>query len=55
MTSQLTPSSELAKSGRAGCQVKECKDEKLKIPKGELRVGTWIDTSSQQFWSWRHW
>ncbi|KAL1989489.1 hypothetical protein VTN49DRAFT_6686 [Thermomyces lanuginosus] len=46
---------EEAPSGRAGCQNKECKDQKIKIQKGELRVGTWIDTERFQSWSWRHW
>lgn len=55
VTSPLIPSPELAKSGRAGCQTKECKDEQQKIPKGELRVGSWVDSENRQFWSWRHW
>lgn len=46
---------ELAKSGRSGCQTKECKDEKVKIQKGELRLGSWVDTDARQFWTWRHW
>ncbi|CAI7610545.1 unnamed protein product [Penicillium pancosmium] len=46
---------ELASSNRAGCQTKECKDNKVKIKKGELRVGSWIDTERAQYWAWRHW
>ncbi|OQE19821.1 hypothetical protein PENSTE_c014G04540 [Penicillium steckii] len=46
---------ELASSGRAGCQNKECKDNKIKIEKGALRTGTWIDNERFQSWSWRHW
>ncbi|KAJ5818562.1 hypothetical protein N7474_004153 [Penicillium riverlandense] len=46
---------EEAKTGRAGCQNKECKDAKLKIPKGELRVGSWVDSGNFQSWYWRHW
>ncbi|KAJ5344205.1 hypothetical protein MYU51_003363 [Penicillium brevicompactum] len=46
---------ELAKSGRSGCQTKECKDAQTKIAKGELRIGTWVDNESRQFWMWRHW
>ncbi|KAJ5645015.1 hypothetical protein N7507_011026 [Penicillium longicatenatum] len=46
---------ELASSNRAGCQNKECKDAKEKIPKGTLRVGTWIDSEKIQAYMWRHW
>ncbi|EAW09863.1 putative ubiquitin-conjugating enzyme [Aspergillus clavatus NRRL 1] len=44
-----------ASTGRAGCQNKECKDEKIKIGKGELRLGTWVDTERFQSFFWRHW
>ncbi|KAJ5625750.1 hypothetical protein N7510_002059 [Penicillium lagena] len=50
----LVPTKE-AKTGRAGCQNKECKDAKVKIPKGELRVGSWVDSGNFQSWFWRHW
>ncbi|KAJ5918738.1 zf-PARP-domain-containing protein [Penicillium verhagenii] len=46
---------ELASSNRAGCQNKECKDAKEKIPKGSLRVGSWIDSEKIQAYMWRHW
>ncbi|GIJ87913.1 hypothetical protein Asppvi_006826 [Aspergillus pseudoviridinutans] len=46
---------EAASTGRAGCQNKECKEEKLKIGKGELRLGTWVDTERFQSFFWRHW
>ncbi|KAJ6083005.1 hypothetical protein N7467_007140 [Penicillium canescens] len=46
---------ELARSGRASCQTKECKDSGDKIPKNEFRVGTWTDTEKIQSWMWRHW
>ncbi|RDW86863.1 uncharacterized protein DSM5745_03505 [Aspergillus mulundensis] len=46
---------EKASTGRAGCQNKECKDSKVKIGKGELRFGTWVDTEKFQTWYWRHW
>ncbi|KAL3466266.1 hypothetical protein BJX64DRAFT_251235 [Aspergillus heterothallicus] len=42
-------------TSRAGCQNKECKDAKKKIPKGEVRVGTWVDTEKVQAFMWRHW
>ncbi|KAE8147499.1 poly polymerase and DNA-ligase Zn-finger region-domain-containing protein [Aspergillus avenaceus] len=46
---------EEASTGRAGCQNKECKDAKVKIAKGELRHGTWVDTERIQAFMWRHW
>lgn len=46
---------ELASTGRAGCQNKECKDQKAKIEKGELRFGTWVDSQNFQSFFWRHW
>ncbi|KAH8773007.1 poly polymerase and DNA-ligase Zn-finger region-domain-containing protein [Hyaloscypha finlandica] len=46
---------ETAKTGRAGCSVKKCKDAGLKIEKGELRFGSWVDTPNFSSWSWRHW
>lgn len=54
-TSQLTLWSEIAAQGRAGCKGPECAKEKIKITKGELRVGSWIESSNFQSWSWRHW
>ncbi|KAL4878664.1 hypothetical protein BJY04DRAFT_195357 [Aspergillus karnatakaensis] len=46
---------EEAPTGRAGCQNKECKDQKIKIPKGEIRFGSWVDTERIQAFYWRHW
>ncbi|BDD62531.1 hypothetical protein MAP00_007499 [Monascus purpureus] len=46
---------EEASTGRAGCQNKECKDQKIKILKGELRLGSWVDTERFQSFFWRHW
>ncbi|KAH8424124.1 uncharacterized protein LDX57_001878 [Aspergillus melleus] len=46
---------EEASTGRAGCQNKECKEAKAKILKGELRLGTWVDTERFQSFFWRHW
>ncbi|KAI9043677.1 ubiquitin-conjugating enzyme [Aspergillus affinis] len=44
-----------ASTGRAGCQNKECKDAKVKILKGELRLGTFVDNERFQSFFWRHW
>lgn len=46
---------ELAKSARAGCKNTECKKEGLKIEKGEIRVGTWVEIKEHGGWQWRHW
>ncbi|OQD76176.1 hypothetical protein PENDEC_c005G02547 [Penicillium decumbens] len=45
----------LAPSNRSGCTNKECKDEKVKIAKGELRLGSWIENERFQGYQWRHW
>ncbi|OQE15999.1 hypothetical protein PENFLA_c029G05004 [Penicillium flavigenum] len=46
---------EIAAQGRAGCKAPDCVKDKVKITKGEFRVGTWIDGPDFQSWSWRHW
>jgi hypothetical protein len=37
------------------CQNKPCKDEGIKIGKGELRLGTWIEIAEQGSWKFKHW
>ncbi|KAI5296506.1 hypothetical protein KEM52_001350 [Ascosphaera acerosa] len=46
---------EEASTGRAGCKNKECLDGKVKIAKGELRLGSWIEAGTFQSWAWKHW
>ncbi|RDW66770.1 hypothetical protein BP5796_09519 [Coleophoma crateriformis] len=46
---------EVAVSGRAGCKATECKHAGIKIEKGELRVGTWVEIGGHGSWQWRHW
>ncbi|KAL1969606.1 hypothetical protein VTN77DRAFT_8159 [Rasamsonia byssochlamydoides] len=46
---------EEASTSRATCTNKECKDEKIKIKKGELRLGTWVEIGEFQSFHWRHW
>ena len=46
---------EVAPSNRAGCQDTVCKAEKVKIKKGELRLGTWIEIVEHGSWRWKHW
>ena len=47
---------EIASSARALCQDTHCKGEGIKIPKGELRFGTWATFSEDRgSWKWKHW
>ncbi|KAK2738388.1 hypothetical protein FQN57_007065 [Myotisia sp. PD_48] len=46
---------EEASTGRATCKNKECQVEKEHIPKGELRLGSWVETEQFQSWAWKHW
>lgn len=46
---------ELAKTGRAGCQATHCKKEGTKIAKGELRQGVLVTIQEHSNWMWRHW
>ena len=52
---RLTFTAEEASTGRAGCKNTECAKEKVKILKGELRFGTWIEGEQFQSWAWKHW
>lgn len=55
LAQNLTIYTEQASTGRAGCKNKECKDQGIKILKGELRHGSWVDTERFQSYFWRHW
>ncbi|KAF4553692.1 Poly(ADP-ribose) polymerase and DNA-Ligase Zn-finger region-containing protein [Elsinoe fawcettii] len=49
---------EIAAQGRAGCQDTQCKKDGIKIQKGELRQGTFVQIPNSDFpasWKWRHW
>lgn len=47
---------EAAKTGRAGCKNKPCKDAGVKIQKGELRFGVWVELPDDRAsFHWRHW
>ena len=35
--------------------MKQCKDAGIKIGKGEIKFGTWVTSTSNEFWSWSHW
>ena len=47
---------EYAKSARAACQGPPCKKAGVKIGKGEMRFGTWVEIPGQPRGSfkWRH-
>ncbi|KAK0729998.1 poly polymerase and DNA-ligase Zn-finger region-domain-containing protein, partial [Lasiosphaeris hirsuta] len=46
---------ELSANNRAGCKDKVCKESNVKILKGELRLGTWVEIKDHGSWQWRHW
>ncbi|KAL2129067.1 hypothetical protein VTI74DRAFT_8282 [Chaetomium olivicolor] len=47
---------EISPNNRAGCKEKVCKDGKVKIKKGELRLGVWVEIpDGRASWQWRHW
>ncbi|KAF2191196.1 zf-PARP-domain-containing protein [Zopfia rhizophila CBS 207.26] len=46
---------ELAKQSRAGCKGTQCKKEKIKIDKGELRFGSLVTIDEHTSWAWKHW
>ncbi|EGZ76639.1 zf-PARP-domain-containing protein, partial [Neurospora tetrasperma FGSC 2509] len=46
---------EVSKNNRAGCKDSVCKKEAVKITKGELRLGTWVEINEHGGWQWRHW
>lgn len=46
---------EISSTNRAGCKATKCKDDGVKILKGELRFGVWVTSRDFQSWQWRHW
>ena len=46
---------EVSPNRRAGCKVTACKDEDIKIQKGEIRMGVWVTYEERGSWAWRHW
>ncbi|KAL8945027.1 MAG: hypothetical protein Q9216_000011 [Gyalolechia sp. 2 TL-2023] len=46
---------EQANTKRAICKNTECKKAGVKIDKGELRLGSWVDYGEHQGWAWKHW
>ncbi|KAL8896474.1 MAG: hypothetical protein Q9207_007683 [Kuettlingeria erythrocarpa] len=45
----------MAVSKRAICRNAECKKQSIKIDKGALRLGSWVDYGENQSWAWKHW
>lgn len=46
---------EISANNRAGCKDSVCKKEAVKITKGEIRFGTWVEINDRGSWSWKHW
>ncbi|EGS22977.1 uncharacterized protein CTHT_0014560 [Thermochaetoides thermophila DSM 1495] len=46
---------EICPNNRALCRDKVCKEAGIKICKGELRLGTWVEVQDHGAWHWRHW
>jgi hypothetical protein len=46
---------ELSPNKRAGCKIGNCKQEKIKIEKDELRLGTLVTIQEHQSMAYRHW
>ena len=46
---------EICPNNRATCKNTECKANKVIIPKGELRFGTFITIQDHQSWAYKHW
>ncbi|KAF1348166.1 poly polymerase and DNA-ligase Zn-finger region-domain-containing protein, partial [Delphinella strobiligena] len=46
---------ETSPNNRAGCGASDCKDNKVKILKGELRHGVYVTIKEHSTWKWRHW
>ena len=46
---------EYSDSSRAKCNGPACSKEGNKIQKGEIRIGTFVDTGQFASFRWRHW
>lgn len=47
--------SEISPNNRAGCSASKCKEEGVKILKGEIRQGVMVTFQDKQSWKYRHW
>lgn len=48
---------EISPNNRAGCKETACKKDNVKITKGELRWGVWVEIKAVEraSWHWKHW
>ncbi|QUC17978.1 uncharacterized protein UV8b_02219 [Ustilaginoidea virens] len=46
---------EISPNNRAGCKDAVCSKDKVKILKGEIRFGTWVEIQDHGSWAWKHW
>ncbi|PHH88273.1 hypothetical protein CDD83_7757 [Cordyceps sp. RAO-2017] len=46
---------EVSPNNRAVCKDTVCKKEQVKILKGEIRFGSWVEIHEHGSWSWKHW
>ncbi|KAK1239152.1 hypothetical protein MKX08_006213 [Trichoderma sp. CBMAI-0020] len=46
---------EISPNNRAGCHEAACKKQVVKIQKGEIRFGSWVEIKEHGSWSWKHW
>jgi serine/threonine-protein kinase ATR len=46
---------EVSPNNRAGCKDKVCKEAGVKITKGEIRFGSWVEIKEHGSWAWKHW
>jgi hypothetical protein len=46
---------EVSPNNRAGCHEAGCKKDAVKILKGEIRFGSWVEIKEHGSWSWKHW
>ncbi|QPG96302.1 hypothetical protein C2857_003798 [Epichloe festucae Fl1] len=46
---------EISPNNRATCKDTVCKKEQVKITKGEIRFGSWVEVQEHGSWSWKHW
>ncbi|KAG6016357.1 hypothetical protein E4U54_001663 [Claviceps lovelessii] len=52
---QYRVATEISPNNRAGCKDSICNKEKIKITKGEIRFGTWVEIQEHGSWAWKHW
>ncbi len=46
---------EISPNNRAKCKDSVCQKEAIKILKGEIRFGTWVEIEERGSWAWKHW